>query len=255
MDVIGTGLTPAKELMPDDACIPAVLVAGPLERRDVGERWDRSRVARQNVHARLGAQARYRSAADVLERQPQFRGGSQNAGCLGAKEGRPTVIVVDESHRSGFKTEWILRHAHEEGMYQSFVCRFRDGPFDAYETNGGFHVQAARPQLRDLARRVRRRPPPGTGAPTRRGWRGAARLVRRHARVSRDKRKNGRDHRSRQRFCQALLIDEIHVAIAPILLGSGEALFAGMDLPALGYACTKHVTTPAATHVVLARRA
>src|SRR2546427_6043985 len=53
----------------------------------------------------------------------------------------------------------------------SFACRFRDGPFDAYETSGGFHVQTARPQLRDLARRVRRRPPPGTGARTRRGWR------------------------------------------------------------------------------------
>src|SRR5947207_2446845 len=54
---------------------------------------------------------------------------------------------------------------------------------------------------------------------------------------------------------QARLIDEMHVAIAPILLGSGEALFAGMDLPALGYACTEHVATPAATHVVLARKA
>ena len=55
MDVIGTGLTPAKELMPDDACIPAVLVAGPLERLNAGEGWDRSRVARQNVQDRLGA--------------------------------------------------------------------------------------------------------------------------------------------------------------------------------------------------------
>src|SRR5438094_7597751 len=111
MGGMGTGVTPAKYLTPHDACIAAVRGAGPLERRDVGERWDRSRVARQNVEDRLGAQARYRSAADVLERQLQFRGGSQNAGCLGAKEGRPTVIVLDESHRSGFKTEWILRHA------------------------------------------------------------------------------------------------------------------------------------------------
>src|SRR5204862_8158373 len=44
------------------------------------------------------------------------------------------------------------------------------------KTREGFHVQAARPQLRDLARRVRRRPPPGTAGPTRRGWGGAARL-------------------------------------------------------------------------------
>src|SRR5439155_5382427 len=55
------------------------------------------------------------------------------------------------------------------GPTTSFACRFRDGPFDAYETSGGFHVQTARPQLRDLARRVRRRPPPGTEGPTRRG--------------------------------------------------------------------------------------
>jgi len=58
-----------------------------------------------------------------------------------------------------------------------------------------------------------------------------------------------------RQYLQARLIDEIHVAIAPILLGSGEALFAGIDLPALGYACTEHVTTPAATHVVLTRKA
>ena len=47
----------------------------------------------------------------------------------------------------------------------------------------------------------------------------------------------------------------MHVAIAPILLGSGEHLFAGIDLPALGYACTEHVATLAATHVVLTRKA
>jgi dihydrofolate reductase len=58
-----------------------------------------------------------------------------------------------------------------------------------------------------------------------------------------------------RQYLQARLIDEMHVAIAPILLGSGEALFAGLDLPALGYTCTEHVATPAATHVVLARKA
>src|SRR5437016_12972776 len=50
-----------------------------------------------------------------------------------------------------------------------------------------------------------------------------------------------------RQYLQARLIDEMHVAIAPILLGSGEALFRGMDLPALGYAGTEHVATPAAT--------
>src|SRR5207248_224301 len=46
---------------------------------------------------------------------------------------------------------------------------------------------------------------------------------------------------------QARLIDEMHVAISPVLLGSGEHLFGGMDVKALGYACTRHVTTPNAT--------
>ncbi len=55
-------------------------------------------------------------------------------------------------------------------------------------------------------------------------------------------------------YLQAGLIDEMHVAISPILLGSGEALFAGLDLPALGYERTEHVPTATATHVVLTKR-
>jgi dihydrofolate reductase len=58
-----------------------------------------------------------------------------------------------------------------------------------------------------------------------------------------------------RQYLEARLIDEMHVAIAPILLGGGEHLFGGIDLPALGYACTQHVTTLAATHVVLTRKA
>jgi dihydrofolate reductase len=50
------------------------------------------------------------------------------------------------------------------------------------------------------------------------------------------------------------LIDEMHLAVAPILLGSGEHLFAGIDTPKLGYQRTEHVATPNATHVVLTRR-
>ncbi len=42
-----------------------------------------------------------------------------------------------------------------------------------------------------------------------------------------------------QYLCQRL-IDEMHVAIAPVLLGAGERLFDGVDLPALKYACTRH---------------
>jgi dihydrofolate reductase len=49
------------------------------------------------------------------------------------------------------------------------------------------------------------------------------------------------------------LIDEMHLAISPVLLGSGEHLLAGLDLPKLGYTCAEHVPTPGATHVVLRR--
>lgn len=49
------------------------------------------------------------------------------------------------------------------------------------------------------------------------------------------------------------LIDEMHVAIAPVLLGSGEALFAGLDLRTLGYQCTEHAATSLATHLVIAK--
>ena len=48
-------------------------------------------------------------------------------------------------------------------------------------------------------------------------------------------------------------IDELHLAIAPVLLGRGEHLFAGLDLNVLGYRCTEHVPTEAATHIVLTR--
>lgn len=54
-----------------------------------------------------------------------------------------------------------------------------------------------------------------------------------------------------QQYLRAGLVDEMHVAISPVLLGSGEALFAGIDLPRLGYRCAEHVATPSATHVVL----
>jgi dihydrofolate reductase len=56
-----------------------------------------------------------------------------------------------------------------------------------------------------------------------------------------------------RQYLQAGLVDEMHLAISPILLGTGEALFAGIDLPRLGFTCTEHVPTRAATHVVLSR--
>jgi dihydrofolate reductase len=56
-----------------------------------------------------------------------------------------------------------------------------------------------------------------------------------------------------RQFLQAGLIDELHIAIAPILLGSGEHLFHGLDMPALGYRCKKHVASENATHLILAK--
>jgi hypothetical protein len=46
----------------------------------------------------------------------------------------------------------------------------------------------------------------------------------------------------------------MHLAISPVLLGSGEALLQGIDLPKLGYQLTKQVSTPKATHVVITKR-
>ena len=57
-----------------------------------------------------------------------------------------------------------------------------------------------------------------------------------------------------RQYLEAGLIDELHVAIAPRLLGSGEHLLHGLDLPALGYECVEHIPTAAATHVVLRKR-
>ena len=50
------------------------------------------------------------------------------------------------------------------------------------------------------------------------------------------------------------LVDELHIAISPILLGQGEPLFAGLDLRARGYECVEFVASEKATHVVLRRQ-
>ncbi|HKS55139.1 MAG TPA: dihydrofolate reductase family protein [Steroidobacteraceae bacterium] len=54
-----------------------------------------------------------------------------------------------------------------------------------------------------------------------------------------------------RQYLQAGLIDELHFAIAPRLLGSGEHLLNGIDLLQLGYRCVEHVPSAGATHVVL----
>lgn len=57
-----------------------------------------------------------------------------------------------------------------------------------------------------------------------------------------------------QQYLRQRLIDEMHIAISPVLLGSGEQLFNGVNLAALGYACTKHAASALATHIVLSRQ-
>jgi dihydrofolate reductase len=58
-----------------------------------------------------------------------------------------------------------------------------------------------------------------------------------------------------RQYLRAGLIDRMHLAIAPALLGSGEALLAGIDLPALGYGVVEQVPGEKATHVVLKKGA
>ena len=57
-----------------------------------------------------------------------------------------------------------------------------------------------------------------------------------------------------RQYLQARLIDEMHLAMRPILLGSGENLFAGIDMHALGYRCSHQVAGERATHVFVTRR-
>ena len=56
-----------------------------------------------------------------------------------------------------------------------------------------------------------------------------------------------------RQYLMAGLVDEMHLAVAPILLGGGEPLLAGLDLPALGYRCTEHVASDNAIHYVVVR--
>lgn len=54
-----------------------------------------------------------------------------------------------------------------------------------------------------------------------------------------------------QQYLKAGLVDEMHLAISPVLLGSGVSLFAGLNLASMGFQCVEHVPTASATHVVL----
>jgi dihydrofolate reductase len=57
-----------------------------------------------------------------------------------------------------------------------------------------------------------------------------------------------------QEYLRAGLVDEMHLAIAPVIVGSGEQLFGGIDAVKLGYRCTEHAAGAGAMHVVLTRQ-
>jgi dihydrofolate reductase len=57
-----------------------------------------------------------------------------------------------------------------------------------------------------------------------------------------------------RQYLRERLVDEMHLALSPVLLGSGEHLFAGMDLSDLGYECAEHVPSGQVTHVVVRKR-
>lgn len=54
-------------------------------------------------------------------------------------------------------------------------------------------------------------------------------------------------------YLEARILDTLHLAVAPVLLGQGEALFAGLDLPALRYRVAQIVPGEGATHVMLSK--
>jgi dihydrofolate reductase len=58
-----------------------------------------------------------------------------------------------------------------------------------------------------------------------------------------------------RQYLRAELIDELHLAVRPVLLGSGEPLLNDIDVRELGYECTEYVPGERSMHVVLRKRA
>ncbi|MEO9088950.1 MAG: dihydrofolate reductase family protein, partial [Rhodanobacter sp.] len=56
-----------------------------------------------------------------------------------------------------------------------------------------------------------------------------------------------------RQYLRAGLVEDVHLALSPTLLGQGEALLTGIDLTALGFKCTDHVASHHATHVILSK--
>ena len=59
---------------------------------------------------------------------------------------------------------------------------------------------------------------------------------------------------SRQLLISESLIDGLHLAIVPVLLGNGEHLLRGLNLPALGYECVRRIEGARPTHVTAEAR-
>lgn len=57
-----------------------------------------------------------------------------------------------------------------------------------------------------------------------------------------------------RQYLQAGLLDELHLAMKPILFGRGENLWQGLDLRALGYECVRQVQGERAIHLFLEKR-
>ena len=58
-----------------------------------------------------------------------------------------------------------------------------------------------------------------------------------------------------RQYLSARLIDEMHLALRPVLLGEGENLHQGLDLPSLGYEVAEHIHGERATHLFIRKRA
>ena len=57
-----------------------------------------------------------------------------------------------------------------------------------------------------------------------------------------------------RQYLEAGLMDEMHLAVSPVLLGTGEHLLNGIDLPALGFEQTDYISTPDAAHYILTKK-
>ena len=57
-----------------------------------------------------------------------------------------------------------------------------------------------------------------------------------------------------RQYLKAGLIDELHLAQMPVLLGDGEPLFAGLNWEALGYECTEQIAGERATHLIIKKK-